>query len=75
MQALNSVLAKIGKVEEIRFLTFDVTAKETHFTFADILEEEVFNLSNFKEFHVKLWGWHGNVIDLVTNIKKRELVS
>ena len=69
------VLDKIYEVEKISFFTFEVEATETDLTLADIPEEEVFNLSNFKEFHVKLRNWHGNVIDLVEIIKNRELVS
>ena len=59
------VLDKIYEVEIISFFTFEVTAKETDLTLTDVPEEEVFNLSNFKEFHVKLRNWHGNVTSLI----------
>lgn len=59
------VLDKIYEVERISFFTFEVEAKETDLTLADIPEEEVFNISNFKEFHVKLRNWHGNVTSLI----------
>lgn len=69
------MLDKIYEVEKISFFTFEVEAKETDLTLADIPEEEVFNLSNFKEFHVKLRNWHGNVIDLLEIIEKRKKVK
>ena len=66
---------KIYEIEKISFFTFEVVAKETDLTLADIPVEQMFDISNFKEFHVKLRNWHGNVIDLVEIIKKRENVS
>lgn len=59
------VLNKLYEVERISFFTFDVTAKETDLTLADVPAEQVFDISNFKEFHVKLRNWHGNVTSLI----------
>ena len=56
---------KIYEVEKISFFTFEVSAKETDLTLADIPAEQVFDISHFKEFHVKLRNWHGNVTSLI----------
>ena len=60
-----SVAQKIYKIERISFYYFTVEAKETDLTLADVPVEQVFDISNFKEFHVKLRNWHGNVTSLI----------
>lgn len=69
------VLDRLYKVEKISFFTFTVEAKETELTIDDVPEQEVFDLSNFEEFKVRLHNWSGNVIDLMEYMKNRKVES
>ena len=69
------VLDKLYEVERISFFTFTVEAKETELTINDVPEQEVFDLSNFEEFKVRLNNWQGNVIDLIEYVKIRKMES
>ncbi|MBQ3512515.1 MAG: hypothetical protein IJA32_01775 [Lachnospiraceae bacterium] len=66
------VADKLYSVEKISFYDFTVSANETDLTINDVAEEEVFNITDFKDFIVKLRNWKGNVIDLMEYMKKRE---
>ena len=63
------VLDRLYEVERISFFTFTVEAKETELTINDVPEQEVFDLSNFEEFKVRLNNWQGNIIDLMEYLK------
>lgn len=52
-----------------------MTAKETDLAVSDVPEEEVFLLSDFKEFHVKLRNWQGNVVKFEDLVKSRKVES
>ena len=67
------VLDKLYEVEQISFFNFSVTAKETDKTIDDVSACEVFNITDFKDFNVKLCNWHGKVVDLEEYVKKRSL--
>lgn len=66
---------KLYEVEKISFFDFSVQAKETYKTIDDVLAEEVFNLTDLKEFNVTLRNWHGNVVDFVDYVKNRKIMS
>lgn len=63
------VLDKLYEVEHISFYYFTVEAKETDLTIDDVKPEEVFNITDFKEFKIKLHNWQGNVVDFAEYIK------
>lgn len=59
----------------IKFSDLVIEANETDLTFADVPEEEMFLISDFAEFHIKLRNWHGNVINFEEFRKNRKVVS
>lgn len=69
------VLERLYEVEKISFYDFSVSAKETDLTLGDVPEEEVFNLTDFKEFKIKLRNWQGNIVDFKEYVKSRKLKS
>lgn len=66
------VANKIYEVEKISFFNFTVQAKETDKTISDVPAEEVFDLTDFKEFHVTLRNWHGNLVDFKKYVENRK---
>lgn len=66
------VLDKLYEVEKISFFNFSVQAKETEKTIDDVPAEEVFDLTDFKDFKITLRNWHGNVVDFMEYMKNRE---
>ena len=69
------VLDKLYEIEKISFYYFTVTAKETDLTISDVPVEEVFDITDLKEFKITLRNWHGNVVDFVNYVKNRKLRS
>lgn len=69
------ICGKLYEVGQINFFDFNVQAKETDKTISDVPAEEVFDLTDFKEFHVTLRNWHGNVVDFMKYVKNRKLKS
>ena len=69
------VLDKLYEVETISFYYFTVTAKETDLTISDVPIEEIFDITDFKDFKITLRNWHGNVVDFVNYVKNRKLRS
>lgn len=37
--------------------------------------EEVFDITDFKEFHIKLRNWQGNVVDFKEYVENRKKTS
>ena len=64
---------KLYEVEKISFFDFSVQAKETDKTISDVPAEEVFDLTDFKEFHVTLRNWHGNLVDFKKYVENRKI--
>ena len=54
---------KLYLVDKISFYDFTVIAKETDLTVDDVPAEEVFDITDFRDFKVKLQNWHGNVVN------------
>ena len=67
------VADKLYEIEKISFYYFTVSANETDKTIDDVPDEEVFDLTDFKEFHIKLHNWHGNVVDFAEYVKNRKV--
>lgn len=63
------VCGKLYEVEQINFFDFNVQAREIDLTIADVPEEEVFDISDFKDFRIKLHNWNGNLVDFESYIK------
>ena len=42
---------------------------------SDVADREVFNVEDFKEFHIKLHNWTGKVIDFADFVKNRKVKS
>ena len=68
------VVDKLYEVEKISFFDFSVQAKETDKTIDDVPAEEVFELTDLKEFNITLRNWHGNVVDFVDYVKNRKMM-
>ena len=69
------VCAKLYEVERISFFDFSVQAKETDKKISDVPAEEVFDLTDFKDFKVKLRNWHGNVVNFMEYVENRKVKS
>ena len=69
------VCGKLYEIEKISFYDFSVRAKETDKTIDDVPLEEVFDISDFKEFHITLRNWHGNLVDFKEYLKNRKMRS
>ena len=69
------LVGRIYKVTYINFSDLVIEANETDLTFADVPEAEVFQISDFAEFHIKLRNWCGNVVDFEKFLKNRKSVS
>ena len=55
---------KIYEVEKISFYDFSIKAVETDLKIADVAENEVFDISEFKDFRVTLKnGNDGNIVE------------
>lgn len=66
---------KIYEVEKISFYNFSIVVKETDKTISDVPAEEVFVITDFKDFKITLRNWHGNVVDFTEYVKNRKTVS
>lgn len=53
---------KIYKVTNTDFTNLILEASETDLVAADVPAEELFDLTDFKEFRVRLRNWKGNII-------------
>ena len=62
-------MEKLYEVDKISFFNFSVQAKETDITISDVPAEEVFDLTDFKDFKVTLRNWQGNVVNFVDYVK------
>ncbi|MBR5596650.1 MAG: hypothetical protein IKW30_04495 [Lachnospiraceae bacterium] len=56
------VADKIYRVTQINFVNLIIEASETDLVSSDIPAEELFCLSDFKEFKVKFRNWKGNIV-------------
>lgn len=63
-----SVVDKLYKVEKISFYDFSIKAVETDLKVGDVAEEEIFDISQFKDFRVMLKN--GNVDNIVEFVRK-----
>ena len=59
---------KLYKVEKISFYDFSIKAVETDLKIGDVAENEIFDISEFKDFRVVLKN--GNVDNIVEFVKK-----
>ena len=59
---------KLYEVEEISFYDFSIKAAETDLKVGDVPENEVFDISEFKDFRVTLKN--GNVDNVVEFVRK-----
>ena len=69
------VADKLYKVETISFYYFTVSAKETDKTISDVPVEEIFDITDLKDFKITLRNWHGNVVDFMEYVENRKLRS
>ena len=69
------VCGKLYEVEKLSFYDFSVCAKETDKTIDDVPPEEVFDISDFKDFKITLRNWHGNVVDFAEYVENRKAKS
>ena len=67
--------SKLYLVDKISFYDFTVIAKETDLTVDNVLAEEVFDITDFRDFKVKLQNWHGNVVNFADYVKNRKTES
>lgn len=69
------VLDRLYEVEKISFYDFSVSAKETDLTLGDVPAEEVFDITEMRDFRIKLRNWHGNITDFKTYVENRKIKS
>ena len=62
-------------MEKISFYNFTVVAKETDLTIGDVPAEEVFDITDFRDFKVTLRKGHGNVVNFADYVKNRKTES
>lgn len=81
MQAINNskikylqVTDKVYEIMNINFSELTLEATETDLLISDVPVEEVFPISDFSEFHIKLRNWCGNVINFEEFRKNRKSV-
>ena len=66
------ILDKLYQVNKISFFNFSVDAKETDLTLSDVPETEVFDVSEMKEFKIRLENkFEGRVIEFKKFIDKK----
>ena len=53
---------KIYKVTSTNFSNLIIEASETDLVVADVPADELFDLTDFKEFRVRLRNWKGNIV-------------
>lgn len=71
-----NILGKPYRITNIDFLNLILEASEMDDAdIADLPEEEVFSISDFKEYHVILRNWTGKVINIEEYVKKRKMRS
>lgn len=58
-------------MDKISFFNFSVEAHHTNLTLADVSEEEVFDITEMREFRIKLNNWSGMVIDFQNYVQNR----
>lgn len=66
---------KLYKVTDINFSDLILEASECNLSVSDVSDGEVFNIEDFKEFHIKLHNWTGKVIDFADFVKNRKVKS
>lgn len=66
------VVDKLYKVTDINFSDLTLEANECDLLISDVADGEVFNVEDFKEFHIKLHNWTGKVIDFAEFNKNRK---
>ena len=59
-------------MDKISFFNFSVEAHHTDLTLADVPEEEVFDITELRDFRIKLHNWSGKLVDFVEYWKNRE---
>ena len=62
-------------MEKISFYDFTVVAKETDLTVGDVSAEEVFDITDFRDFRIKLRNWHGNLVDFKNYVENQKMKS
>lgn len=63
---------KLYKVTDIDFSNLTLSASECDMQISDVPDGKLFKVEDFKEFHVKLHNWHGNIVDFVEYVKNRK---
>lgn len=69
------ILDKLYRVTDIDFVEMTLKACDTDKTIDDVPAEEVFDVTDFRDFHITLHNWHGEVIDFEDYVKNRKLKS
>lgn len=69
------VVDKLYKVTDIDFPNLTLSASECDMKILDVPDGELFKVDDFKEFHIKLRNWHGNITDFKTYVENRKMKS
>ena len=67
------VCGKLYEVEQINFFDFNVQAKETDKTISDVPAEEVFDITDFRDFKITLRNGCGNVVNFADYVNRNQL--
>lgn len=62
-------------MEKISFYDFSVVVSETDKTISDVQGENVIDITDFKEFNIKLNEWQGNLQEFKNYVGNQKLKS
>ena len=63
---------KLYQVTKISFYNMNVVAKATELSISDVPQEEVFDLTELRDFKITLDNWQGKVIDIADYLRRRD---
>lgn len=67
------VMDKLYEVTDLNFADMRIEGAETDLQLSDVPVEEVFSITDFKDFDIKLRNWHGMVVTFSDYVKKRKI--
>lgn len=66
------VLDKLYQVIKISYFNMTVAAKKTELSIPDVPQEEIFDLTELRDFKITLDNWKGRVIDMVEYLNRQK---
>lgn len=63
--------SKLYEVTDIDFWDLTIEARETGLDVCDVPEGEIFDITDFKDFHVTLHNGHGNLVNFEEWVRRK----